>query len=50
LGHAKIETTKNIYGRRWEIEQGIDRQAQLDRGEAALREDRARAAGVKGAA
>jgi hypothetical protein len=36
--------------RRWEAGQGIDRQAQLDRAEAALREDRARAAGVKGAA
>ncbi len=36
--------------RRWETEQGIDRRAQLDRAEAALREDRARAAGVKGAA
>jgi hypothetical protein len=36
--------------RRWEAGRGIDRQAQLDRAEAALRQDRARAAGVKGAA
>ena len=36
--------------RRHEAEHGIDRQAQLARAEAALREDRARAAGVKGAA
>jgi len=33
-----------------EAEHGIDRQAQLARAEAALREDRARAAGVQGAA
>lgn len=36
--------------RRREAEHGIDRQAQLARAETALREDRARAAGVKGAA
>lgn len=36
--------------RRLEAERGIDRQAQLTRAEAALREDRAAAAGVQGAA
>ena len=36
--------------RRYEAEHGIDRAAQLERSEAALREDRRRAGGVRGAA
>jgi hypothetical protein len=36
--------------RAYEVARGIDREAQLARAEAALREDRARAGGVRGAA
>jgi hypothetical protein len=36
--------------RQYEAEHGVDRSAQLERAEAALREDRRRGGGVKGAA
>lgn len=45
-----IATREAEARRRYEAEHGIDREAQLAAADAALREDRARARGVKGAA